>query len=422
MPATAPRHDPYAAFRHRDCRLLIIGDILAAAGRLMQSVAVGWELYERTGNTMALAWVGLVQALPIVALVLPSGHVADRFDRKKVVVLMQILIALASAGLALLSHYQGAIPLIYLCLLLSSVAQSFNGAAKSALLPLTVPIADYSNAVIWKSGGFQIASVAGPAVGGFLIALRGSAASVYVVDAVLNLVFAACVAVIRVRHEPREKKEVTLRSLAAGFRFVWKTKVILATITLDLFAVLLGGATSLLPVYAKDILHVGPVGLGWLRAAPAVGAFAMGLAIAHLPPRYPVGKMLLWAVAGFGAATVGFGLSTVFWFSLLMLLLTGAFDNISVVVRHSLVQLLTPDKKRGRVSAVNNVFISCSNELGAFESGFVASIFGSAVISVVSGGLGTILVVLLTARLWPEIARLKSLHHLVPSPEEEEIH
>jgi len=211
----------------------------------------------------------------------------------------------------------------------------------------------------------------------------------------------------------RSTGEVTLRSLVAGFRFVWQTKIILATITLDLFAVLFGGATALLPIYAKDILNVGPTGLGWLRAAPAIGAFATALAFTHLPPSRNIGKMLLWAVAGFGVATIVFGISHLFWLSLLMLMLTGVFDNISVVVRHSLVQLRTPDAMRGRVSAVNNVFISSSNELGAFESGLVAALFGT-VFSVVSGGIGTIIVVLFTARIWPEIRQLKSLQDARP--------
>jgi MFS family permease len=408
-----PRHDPYAALRFGDCRLLLAGGVLANTGRLMQSVAVGWELYERTGKPMALGWVGLVQALPIILLAVPAGHVADRFDRKWVVVVTQLVMMLASLGLAALSHFQGPVTLMYGCLLLGATALAFNWSATAALLPQTVPLEFFSNAVTWRSSGYQVASVVGPALSGLMIAAFHGAALVYVTDALLGLLFTVFVAMIAAKRAERSAEEVTLRSLAAGFRFVWQTKIILATITLDLFAVLFGGATALLPIYAKDILQVGPTGLGWMRAAPAIGALITALAFTHLPPSRNIGKTLLWAVAGFGAATIVFGVSHLFWLSLLMLLLTGAFDNISVVVRHSLVQLRTPDGMRGRVSAVNNVFISASNELGAFESGLVAALLGT-VFSVVSGGIGTIIVVLLTARIWPEIRQLKSLHEIRP--------
>jgi MFS family permease len=420
-PGVSP-HDPYVAFRYRDCRLLLAGGVLANTGRLMQSVAVGWELYERTGQPMALGWVGLVQGLPIILLSLPAGHVADRFDRKKVVAVTQLVMVLASLGLAALSYYQGSVPLIYGCLLLGAIALAFNWSASAALLPQTVPLESFSNAVTWRSSGYQVASVVGPALSGFMIAAFHGATLVYVVDALLGLLFAVFVAMIAGKQAVRMAEEVTLRTLMAGFHFVWETKIILATITLDLFAVLFGGATALLPIYAKDILNVGPTGLGWMRAAPAIGAFVTALAFTHLPPSRSIGRTLLWAVIGFGAATVVFGISHWFWLSLLMLALTGAFDNISVVVRHSLVQLRTSDAMRGRVSAVNNVFISASNELGAFESGAVADLSGrmfpsagagfGAIFSVVSGGIGTIIVVLLTAKIWPEIRRLKSLNEI----------
>ena len=406
-------HDPYAAFRYRDCSLLLAGGVLANTGRLMQSVAVGWELYERTNSPMALGWVGFVQFLPMILLALPAGHVADRLDRKWIVVVTQLVMALSSLGLAALSWCHGPVALMYGCLLLGASALAFNWSASAALLPQTVPPEVFSNAITWRSSGFQVASVVGPALSGFMIAALGGTPLVYVADAFLGLLFAAFVGMIASHHERRSAEEVTLRSLLAGVRYVWETKIILATITLDLFAVLLGGATALLPIYAKDILRVGPVGLGWMRAAPAVGAFLTAMAFAHLPPPRNIGRTLLWAVAGFGAATIVFGVSKIFWLSLLMLLLTGAFDNISVVVRHSLVQLRTPDAMRGRVSAVNNVFISSSNEMGAFESGLVAALFGT-VFSVVSGGIGTIIIVLLTARIWPEICQLKSLQEIKP--------
>lgn len=405
------RRDAYAAFRFRDFRLLLAGSLLANTGRNMLSVAVGWEVYERSGSAMALGWIGLIQGLPIILLSMPAGHLADRAERRKIVALTELVLAAVSFGLALFSLRHGSLVWMYTLLLVGAVAHAFNGAASSALLPLTVPGRIFSNAITWKSSSFQVASVAGPAVGGLMIAATHGATGVYVVNGVACLLYSALVGLTTRRPVTRSAEPVTFESLAAGFRFVWRTKIILATITLDLFAVLFGGTMALLPIFAKDILHVGPAGLGWLRAAPAMGAFAMAFTIAHLPPSRSIGRLLMWAVAGFGVATIIFGLSKWFWLSLLMLALTGAFDNISVVVRHSLVQLRTPDAMRGRVSAVNNVFISSSNELGAFESGLVAAFFG-AVVSTVSGGIGTILVVLATARIWPEILRLRTLHEI----------
>ena len=401
-------HDPYAALRFRDYRLFAIGYVCSAIGYQMQSVAIGWELYERTGSAMVLGVVGLVQALPIIALTLPAGHVADQCDRQRIVLMTQLMLAFCSIGLAVLSYRQGAISLIYACLLFSGVARAFNKPASDSLLPSLVPIKVFNNAVTWNSSAFQVASVVGPALGGLVIGLLHRATLVYVLNVVLALTCFGFIAFIVTKQPPRSTKAVTLKSLMAGVGFVWHTKVILATITLDLFAVLLGGATTLLPIFAKDILHVGPTGLGWLRAAPAVGAFLMAVLIAHLPPMKRAGKNLLWAVAGFGVATLVFGISRSFWLSLLMLLLTGAFDNISVVVRHTLVQVKTPDYMRGRVSAINSVFINTSNELGGFESGFAAALFGP-VVSVVVGGIGTIAVVLAVASIWPQIRQLGSL-------------
>ena len=403
--------DPYAAFRYRDVRLLLGGSLLANIGRAMLSVAVGWELYQRTGSAMALGWVGLVQALPIIVLAIPAGHLADRLDRTRIVFAARLVMIAAALGLAYLSVTHGPVSLIYACLLAASTAQAFNGAAASALLPQLVPRSVFHNVLTWKSSSFQVASVVGPALGGWLLA-SGSAALVYIADAALNVIYAICVGSMSRRTDHATGREpTTLRSLVAGFHYVWKTKLILGAITLDLFAVLFGGATALMPVFARDILHVGPEGLGWLRAGPAIGAFAMAVTLAHAPPIPRVGQVMLGSVAGFGAATIVFGLSRSFGLSLLMLVLMGALDMISVVVRHNLVQLGTPDAMRGRVSAVNNVFISSSNELGDFESGLVASLFG-ATFAVVSGGAATILVVLIAARLWPEIRRLKSLHGL----------
>lgn len=406
------KHDPYLAFRYRDYRLLLGGSLLANIGSTMQSVAVGWELYQRTNSAMALGWVGLIQALPIIVFSIPAGHVADIADRKTVVMMARCIIAAASIGLAVLSILHGSIAGMYGCLLVAAVAQAFNGAAGSALLPQIVPREVFNNALTWKSSSFQLASMAGPALGGLLLA-TGPASRVYIVDAAFSFIFAIFAGLIQHRRADVAREKTTLRTLVAGFHYVWKTKIILAAITLDLFAVLFGGATALMPIFARDILHAGAVGLGWLRAAPAVGAFLMALVLAHRRPFARMGDAMLWSVAAFGLATIVFGLSHSFWLSLLMLLLTGAFDNISVVVRHNLVQLGTPDHMRGRVSAVNNVFISSSNELGAFESGLVAAWLG-AIRSVVIGGIGTIIVVLWSARIWPEIRALRTLDTLQP--------
>jgi MFS family permease len=333
---------------------------------------------------------------------------ADQFDRRTIVMITQGVLALCSVGLAVISYQHGLVILIYLCLFAIGIARAFNNPARAALLPQIVPKEVFSNAVTWNSSGFQLAAMLGPALAGLLIALQKSATSVYAFCAFCALVFFGCLFFVRGRQQERSAEPVNFKSLVAGFRFVWQTKIILAALTLDLFAVLLGGATTLLPIFAKDILQVGPDGLGWLRAAPAIGAFMMALAITHLPTMNQAGKTLLWAVGGFGAATIVFGLSHSFWLSLFMLVCIGALDSISVVVRQTLVQLRTPDEMRGRVSAVNGMFISSSNELGGFESGLAASLFGP-VLAVVGGGIGTIAVVVTVALIWPEIRKLGSL-------------
>jgi len=406
--ADSSRHDPFAALRLRDFRLYLTGNLIAVISMEMLSVAIGWELYERTGSALVLAWVGLIQALPIIILSLPAGHLADRVDRKKIVIFTQLMLALCFFGLAVISSRRGPIWLIYLYLLLSGIARAFNTPARSAFLAQIVPLKVFSNAVTWNSSVWQIASMSGPALAGLIIAVQKSATLAYSVAGTLAIIRFILVAMINSRKAERSSEPMNLKSLLAGIEFVWSTKIILATITLDLFAVLLGGATALLPIFAKDILRVGPSGLGWLRAAPSIGAFVMALSLAYLPPMKSAGRSLLLAVIGFGLATIVFGISKSFWLSMLMLFLAGALDNISVVVRHTLVQLLTPDNMRGRVSAVNNVFIASSNELGGFESGLVAQFFGP-IISVVSGGIGTILVVLAVAFIWPQVQKYGSL-------------
>jgi len=404
----AETHDAYAALRLPDYRRLLSGAVLASLGAEMLHVAIGWELYQRTNDAMALAYAGLAQFLPVLLLALPAGSAADRFSRKHLLVAAQALLALAAVGLAALSFWEGPVAFIYVCLVLIGTSRAFSAPARQSLVPQVVPLDLLPNAIAWNSTGWQLATIGGPAIGGLVLSWFIPAAA-YVLAATMALICIAMVAGIRPRPFERPLGAASLAGLLAGVKFVWRTKPILATMSLDLFAVLLGGATSLLPIYARDILGVGPWGFGWLRAAPALGAVVMALALAHSRPFERPGRAMLAAVAGFGGATIVFGLSEMFWLSFLMLCCIGALDNISVVIRGTLVQTLTPDAMRGRVAAVNIVFISSSNELGAFESGLVAALAGP-VASVVVGGTGSILVVLIVATLWPQMWRLGRLH------------
>src|SRR2546423_1419590 len=438
----APRHDPYAAFRSRGFRFFTTGNLLSILGRQMLAVAVEWEIYRRTDSATALGLVGLVFAIPIVGMSLPAGHLADRISRKHIILVSEIFSALISALLALVSwqhlnipqlsilrscnqtlgsianiferhqggfHFDDAsIPLIYLLLFLGAIARTFSWAARSSFFPTLVPRDAFSNAVTWNNSVFQIGSVVGPAISGFVVAHRGFPI-VYAIDAITSFAFfLLALPIPRAKQTHDRTEQSTWRSLAAGMKFVFSKKVILATITLDLFAVLLGGAVALLPIFADQILRCGPVGLGWMRASPAIGAFAMALIVAYLPPMREAGKTLLWCVTGFGIATVVFGLSKALWLSMGMLFVAGSLDSVSVIIRGSIVQLVTPDEMRGRVSAVNNIFIGTSNEFGALESGLTAALFGP-LISVVGGGIGTILVVIGAAWKWPEIRKIGAL-------------
>jgi len=374
----------------------------------MLSVAIGWELWLRTHNELALGMVGLVQVIPIIILSLPAGHVADSYSRKKIVIYSQVLLALCSLGLGFLSLTSGSIILIYLCLLGIGISRAFNSPAAATLLPQAVPPQVFTQAVTWSSSSWQLASIIGPAVAGGAAALLNSVTPIYFFDMFAALVFMLMVILMKGRQVIPVRKAATLESLKEGLHFIRTTREILAAITLDMFAVLLGGAVTLLPVFATDILKVGAVGLGLMRAAPSIGALVTAFLVAHLPPFKQAGKTLLWAVVGFGIVTILFGFSTSFWFTIVLLVLMGALDNISVVIRGTLILVRTPDEMRGRTSAVNSIFISASNELGGFESGLTAALFGP-IISVVGGGIGTVLVVLAVAGIWPELRNLKGL-------------
>lgn len=402
------RHDPYAALRNRDFRLLLTGRFITSFGNEMLSFAIGWELWIRTHEAFVLGMVGLMQVIPVILLSLPAGHVADQYNRRRIVLITELFLALCVLGLGWLSYTQGPLYLIYALLLGIGIARAFNEPASSTLLPQTVPPHLFTNAATWSTSSWQFASIAGPALAGLLIGFTNSVTFIYIFDAIAAITFCLLLTMIKGRQLALAEKSATWKSLVEGFKFMRDTKVILAAITLDMFAVLFGGAVALLPIYATDILNVGAQGLGILRAAPSVGALLMAFSLAHLPPMKNAGRNLFFAVSGFGLATIVFGLSQSFLLSVAMLTFLGAMDNISVVIRGTLLLTQTPDAMRGRISAVNSIFIGISNELGSFESGLAAALFGP-ILAVVAGGIGTILVVLIVARVWPEMGRLKTL-------------
>ena len=368
----------------------------------MLMVAVAWHMYDITSSAWDLGLVGLFQFVPALLMTLPAGHLADRLHRGRI--FASCMLAQAAVALLLVSASSGGFAtreLILALLVVLGVARAFQMPAQQALTPLLVPPELLQSAIALGSSGIQVAVIGGPALGGLLYVMGSTV--VYASSALLLLFACGLTLLVRYRHRA-SKLAASWGSVLAGVAFVWRRKVLLGATSLDLFAVLLGGATALLPIYARDILHTGPLGLGLLRAAPAVGALAMSLWLMRFPLRRRVGHRLLAAVAVFGLATVLFGLSTHFGLSLLALALTGAADNISVVTRLTLVQLETPDEMRGRVSAVNSIFIGASNQLGEFESGATAALWGP-VGSVLVGGLGTVLVAALWVKLFPALAR-----------------
>jgi MFS family permease len=406
------QHDAYAVWRLPAFRRYFTGHMILILGWQMQKVAIGWEIYERTHSALALGYAGLTQFLPQVLFMLLAGQVIDRYNRKYIFMSALACNGLAAVGLALNAALGGSIYVLYACLFAYGSARAFIMPSRAAFLPGIIPLDIFSTAVSWNSSGFEVSSMVGPAIGGLLIGLFQSPTLVYTINALGQIMFVILLSGITYKHSRTERRPLTLRSFSAGFRFVRKQNVVLSAMALDMFGVLLGGATAMMPIYAKDILKVGPRGLGWLMTAPSIGAFSMALIQAHRGPLRKAGRTLLFAVAGFGTVTVVFGLSRNFWLSMAMLSVLGSCDNISVVVRSTLVQVLTPDDMRGRVSALNSLFIGTSNELGAFESGLVANFFGP-VVSVVSGGIGTLIIVLLMAWLSPQLRKYGRLdeHH-----------
>jgi len=397
-------------FAYPDLALYQVARFFIVAALEMQSVAVGWQVYEITRRPLDLGLVGLAQFLPGIFLFLVAGHAADRHDRRRLLNICYGGFILCS-GLLLALTVRGSrsVHFIYLVLLLLGAVRSFNWPASRALLPELVPAEYFSKAIAWNATTFQAATILGPALGGAPYAANRGPGLVYGTATAASAIALVATLRIRSRSEFRPAEEMTLHTVMAGFRYVWREKVVLGSISLDMFAVLLGGAVALLPVYASEILKTGPWGLGLLRSAPGVGAAVMAIALGKWPIRRRAGLIMLWCVAGFGVFTILFGISRSLLLSLLSLLLVGATDMVSVIVRAVLVQFATPDAMRGRVNAVDMLFIGASNELGEFESGLTAHWFGT-VPAVVLGGVGTLIVIGLWAWLFPELRKVDQLH------------
>jgi MFS family permease len=451
-----PSANGFQAFQVPGFGLFWLGSVFSILGQQILSVAIGWELYDLTHSATVLGLVGAVQALPIVGLALWSGSLADRYNRRTLVLLAQMLMATAAGTMALVSsklvpvtdqpvihlanrliagtaHALGEttatftdphLPLYFFLLFLVGTARVLNNPSRVAIVPRLVPGEVLTNAITWNTSAMHIAATLGPALGAVLVSLtapsRFEYALAYAADAVCALImFFAFLSLPAAIGEPLKPAQTQndgpkRRNWLDGARHVFRERVLIASITLDMLAVLFGGCTALLPIFAREILKTDVVGYSWLRAAPSIGAVAMGFFLAYRPPRRRVGLALMASVVAFGLATIGFGLSRNYTLSIVMLALIGAFDNISVVIRNTLVQLRTPDDLRGRVSAVNGVFIGTSNELGALESGLTAAMWGP-VASVVAGGFCTIIVVIAIGRIWPELTRLATLERQTPA-------
>jgi MFS family permease len=382
----------------------------------MQSVAVGWQVYEITKRPLDLGLVGLAQFLPGILLFLVSGHVADRYDRRKLILFCYVGFALSCSLLLLTAlRHARSVYFIFAVLVLLGTVRAFTGPVSRALLPQLVPEQHFPNAVAWASTTFQGAAILGPALGGIVYALFRGPAAVYILAVIMAIAAVVCTLQIKTQAKPRPREPVNLKTVSAGIRYIWREKLILGSISLDLFAVFLGGAVALLPVYAREILLTGPWGLGLLRTAPGIGAAVMAVFLAHRPFRRKVGLIMLWCVAGFGLFTILFGLSHNLYLSLIALFFVGATDMVSVIVRAVLIQVATPDEMRGRVNAVDMVFIGASNEFGEFESGLTAQWFGT-VPAVVLGGIGTIVVTAIWAWRFPELRKIEQLHSLPNRP------
>jgi predicted MFS family arabinose efflux permease len=409
-----PPRDAYAALRIPDFRRILISHATSTVAREGQMVVVGWQVYEHTRDPLSLGLIGLAEALPFIAMALLAGHAADRANRRLLAVFGNLGMLLSAIALLLFTMFPGVagpgrVWPVYLIISLSAVARSFTRPAMTALSADVVPRELYASSVAWRSSTWHFAAVVGPALGGLLYGFAGAVAAYAVVTAMFAVALVSIILITYVETRAPEVSEITIgESLQIGLRFLWKQPIILAAMSLDLFSVLFGGAAALLPIFAR-MLRTGPQGLGLLRAAPAIGSVVMGVWIAHRPPFRRAGVTLLVSVALFGVCIIGFALSTSFLVSVVLLIFSGAADNVSVVIRGTLIQTLTPAHLLGRVSSVNQIFIGSSNEIGAFESGLAARLMGT-VPSVIFGGTMTLLVVAITAWKAPRLRAMREIH------------
>lgn len=414
---TEPKHDPFAALRIGDFRSYITARLFLTIAVNFQAVCVGWQIYDITKDPFSLGLIGLAEAIPYVLIALYAGYIVDHFNRKKILFVAVSTLVVSSSLLfyfSLNSHHivgkYGTLP-VYALIFVTGLARGFISPSMFALLTQIVPRNLYGNSSTWNSTVWQLGAVSGPALGGLLYGFYGVNNAYF-----CNIFFfvSALIFFMIIPAKPHvrpEKKEKMSQSISEGLRFVFSNQIMLGALSLDLFAVFFGGAVALLPIFADQILHVGPQGLGMLRSAPAFGACIMAIVLAYNPIKEGAGKVLLVSVAIFGLTSIAFALSRNFYLSLFVLALGGAFDNISVVVRTTIVQLMTPDNMRGRVSSVNSIFIGSSNEIGAFESGFAAKLLGL-VPSVIFGGSMTMAVVAITAKFSPKLRKLNLKSHM----------
>jgi len=404
--------DPYASLRIANFRRVLVSYAMATMAREGQMVVVGWQVYDATHDPLSLGLIGLAEALPFIAVALYAGHLADRVSRRTLAIAGTFVLLLSAIALLIFTVRKdvlvnGRVWPIYLVIFLSGIARSFTRPATTALSADVVPRELFPNSVAWRSSTWQFSAILGPAIGGLLYGFVGVTGAYAIVSVLMAVALVGLMFVAVIEKAP-ERTEMTIgESLRAGLRFLWHQPVVLPAMTLDLFSVLFGGATALLPIFAHA-LHVGPEGLGVLRAAPAVGSVIIGLVIAHRPPIKRAGPVLLGCVAMFGVTIILFALSQNFWLSAFLLMLGGVFDNVSVVIRGTLVQTLTPTELLGRVSSVNQIFIGASNEIGAFESGVAARLLGT-VPSVIFGGVMTLLVVAITTAVSPSLRKMREL-------------
>lgn len=409
-----PKRDPYEALRYKEFRAYVLARFLITIAITMQAVIIGYEIYELSNSKLLLGLVGLTEAIPAIGIAMYGGYVADKSEKRNMLVAFVSLYTVMCALLLVFTHASmidsigksNVVLLIFFIIFFTGIARSFSGPASFGLAAQLVPREVFQSSITWSSAAWQSGAVLGPAVGGILLGKAGITVTFGIIVLFLSI---AIISLLQIEKKPIQfvpKDETVYQSAVQGLKFVFENKVILSCISLDLFAVLFGGAVALLPVYAKDILHVGAEGLGWLRASQAIGAIMMLMILAYHPVKKNAGLILLAAVFGFGIFIILFGISKIFWFSMLCLVMSGALDGISVSVRHTIIQMSTPDHMRGRVSAVNSMFIGSSNEIGEFESGATAAALGT-VPAVIFGGCMTCLVVIVTYLISPSIRKME---------------